>query len=95
MNLYISATDNDWFRFLSHRPDIDEVSLWQPSRLRQFRGLQPGDPFLFKLDHPENFIVAGGMFAHFSTCPVDLAWKAFGEETRVATLEAMGRRLAH
>lgn len=94
MKLYIGITDRDWYRQLSARPDLEEVNFWQPSGKRNFRALDPGDPFLFKLHHPDNFIVGVGMFAHFSLCPLDLAWKAFGEKNGVATLDGMRRRLA-
>jgi hypothetical protein len=30
MKGYIGVTDNDWFNFLSHQPEIDEVNFWQP-----------------------------------------------------------------
>lgn len=95
MKLYVGITDRDWYRQLSERPDIEEVNFWQPGGKRRFQALSPGDPFLFKLHYPDNFIVGVGMFAHFSLCPVDLAWKAFGEKNGVATLEGMRRRLAH
>jgi putative restriction endonuclease len=35
----------------------DEVHFWQPSGGTQFRALQPGELFLFKLHAPDNFIV--------------------------------------
>lgn len=95
MKLYVGVTDKNWFEFLRARPELDEVNFWQPSGSRQFRVLQPGDPFLFKLHHPDNFIVGGGMFAHSSLCPVDMAWEAFGEKNGVGTLDGMRRRLAH
>lgn len=86
MNLFIGITDNDWFRFLSTLPHLDEVNFWQPSGSRMFRALRVGEPFLFKLHHPENFIVGGGVFAHSSLCPVELAWEAFGEKNGVVSL---------
>jgi putative restriction endonuclease len=95
MKLYVGVTDKNWFEFLRARPELDEVNFWQPSGSRQFRVLQPGDPFLFKLHHPDNFIVGGGMFAHSSLCPIDMAWEAFAEKNGVGTLEGMRRRLAH
>lgn len=95
MKLYVGVTDKNWYSFLQERPEIDEVNFWQPSGNRHFRALNPGDPFLFKLHHPDNFIVGVGMFAHSSLCPVDLAWEAFGEKNGVATYEGMRRRLTH
>jgi putative restriction endonuclease len=49
----VAVTDKDWYRFLSGRPNLDEVNFWQPGGSREFRTLSPGEPFLFKLHyHP-------------------------------------------
>jgi putative restriction endonuclease len=64
MKLYVGVTDNDWFRFLKARPDLDEINFWQPSGSREFRLLNTGEPFLFKLHSPQNFIVGGGYQRH-------------------------------
>ena len=80
MRLFIGITDGDWFRFLAERPELDEVNFWQPGGSRLFRALSPGEPFLFKLHHPDHFIVGGGMLAHASLCPIELAWEAFGDK---------------
>jgi len=76
----IGVTDNNWFAFLSKLPDIDEVNFWQPSGDTHFQALSPGEPFLFKLHSPHNYIVGGGFFAHYSRLPVSLAWDVFGEK---------------
>ena len=78
MNLFLAITDNDWFRFLRRRPEVDEVNFWRPHGQR-FKALGPGDPLLFKLHSPQNFVVGGGFFAHASALPASLAWEAFGE----------------
>ena len=80
MKGYIGVTDNDWFIFLSQQPGIDEVNFWQPGGRSQFRSLQPGEPFLFKLHSPLNYIAGGAFFAHSSILPVSLAWQAFQEK---------------
>lgn len=54
MKLYVGIADEDWF---------DEVNFWQPAGGRDFRVLEPGEPFLFKLHAPRNYIVGGGFFA--------------------------------
>ena len=64
MKEFVGVTDNDWFAFLSQQPGIDEVNFWQPGGTGRFRRLNPGEPFLFKLHAPYNFIVGGGFFAH-------------------------------
>ncbi len=93
MKTFIAVTDNEWFRFLSGLPELDEVNFWQPSGGRAFRALQPGEPLLFKLHHPENFIAGGGFFAGHSVLPCSLAWDAFGQKNGVSTLEEMRRRI--
>ncbi len=30
VNLVIAVTDNNWFEYLSHRPDLSEVNFWTP-----------------------------------------------------------------
>jgi putative restriction endonuclease len=94
MKLYVGITDRDWYQFLSTRPGLDEVNFWQPSGSRAFRVLQPGEPFLFKLHSPMNFIVGGGFLARYSPLPVELAWDAFGEKNGAASLDEMRLRIA-
>ena len=93
MRGYVGVTDNDWFRFLSGRPDLDEVNFWQPSAGRQFRSLDVGEPFLFKLHHPENYIAGGGFFARYVRAPSRLVWEAFGEKNGAPSHKAMRTRI--
>ena len=94
MRYYVGVTDFDWYRFLAARPDNDEVNFWQPSGGREFKALQPGSLFLFKLHSPRNFIVGGGVFAHWSSLPVSLAWDAFAEKNGAASLAEVRARVA-
>jgi hypothetical protein len=55
MKAFVAVTDRDWYEFLRRRPDLDEVNFWQPGGGRQFRALDPGQPFLFKLHYPERY----------------------------------------
>jgi hypothetical protein len=55
MKLFVGVTNNDWFRFLSERQP-DEVNFWRPRSQTDFKALQPGDLFLFKLHSPLDFI---------------------------------------
>jgi putative restriction endonuclease len=81
MKFYVGVTDNEWFDIVSHVARIDEVNFWQPGGgSRAFKALQSGEPFLFKLHSPLNFIVGGGFFAHWTRLPISLAWEAFGEK---------------
>lgn len=81
----MAVTDKNWYEHLV-RLTPEEVNFWQPSGSRTFRVLQPGEPFLFKLHSPENFIVGGGFFVRYSTLPASLAWDAFEQKNGVATL---------
>ena len=94
VNLYVGITDYDWFQFLSSRTGLDEVNFWQPGGRTNFKALQPGELFLFKLHSPRNFIVGGGVFAHSDILPVSLAWEAFGTRNGAATLVEMRSRIA-
>lgn len=87
--LWVGITDNNWFKALSKIPNIDEVNFWQPSGGSTFKILQPGEPFLFKLRSPLNFIVGGGFFAHWTRLPISLAWEAFGEKNGARSFEEL------
>jgi len=93
MKAYVAITDGDWFDFLSRQEGIDEVNFWRPRGTREFRVLPPGGLFLFKLHSPENFIVGGGFFAHFSPARISLAWQAFGVKNGARSLEEMRTRV--
>jgi putative restriction endonuclease len=85
MNAFVAVTDYDWYRRLSASPHIDEVNFWRPGGKAGFQALSPGEPFLFKLKAPRNFIVGGAFFAHFTRLPCSLAWDAFGEKNGART----------
>ena len=89
MKFYVGLTDNNWFDYLRKLPGIDEVNFWQPGGGSAFKILQPGEPFLFKLHSPLNFIVGGGFFAHWTRLPISLAWETFGEKNGARSFEEM------
>jgi putative restriction endonuclease len=60
VRFFVGITDGDWFDFLPGLGGLDEVNFWQPSGQQQFRALQIGEPFLFKLHSPDDYIVSGG-----------------------------------
>ena len=92
MKIWIGVTDEDWFARLSLiKPD--EVNFWQPSGSRSFNVLQSGEPFLFKLHSPKNFIVGGGYFVRYSALPASLAWEAFGEKNGVMSFGDLRSRI--
>jgi putative restriction endonuclease len=92
MKLWVGVTDKDWFEDLA-RQNPDEVNFWQPSGSRNFRAIQPGEPFLFKLHSPDNYVVGGGFFVRYSPLPASLAWEAFERKNGVANLAALLARI--
>ncbi|MCZ7650331.1 MAG: HNH endonuclease [Thermoanaerobaculia bacterium] len=91
--LRLAVTDGDWFRFLRSQRGIDEVNFWMPGGGRRFQALEPGEPLLFKLHAPDDYVVGGGFFGHFSQLPCSLAWEAFGEKNGAPTSAEMQRRI--
>lgn len=95
MKLFVGITDDSWYEQLSRtEPPVDEVNFWKPGGQRGFRGLQPGEIFLFKLHSPNDFIVGGAHFVRFSRLPMSLAWLAFGENNGVKSEEEFHRRIS-
>jgi putative restriction endonuclease len=90
---YVGVTDPRLYRFLRSRPHFEEVNFWQPSGSRRFRALEPGEPFLFKLHSPDDFVVGGGFFAASAILPVSLAWEIFGERNGSLSLGEMRRQI--
>ncbi len=91
----MGVTDQEWFDFLSRRPDLDEVNFWTPHPGRgEFRRLERGELFLFKLKAPYNAIGGGGFFEHFTRLPVSMAWAAFEEKNGAGSPEATRERIA-
>jgi len=93
MKAFIGITDSKWFTFLSGLNGIDEVNFWQPGGNKLFGAVRPGEPFLFKLHSPEDFIVGGGFFAHSSILPLSLAWRAFEQKNGADSQSNMRRRI--
>lgn len=78
MRGYIAHTDPGWWRFLSARPDLEEVNFWRPGG-RAFRALSHGEPLFFRLKSPINRIGGFGLFARYASLPVWRAWEVFGQ----------------
>jgi len=86
MKFYIGVTDDNWFHFLAQqRPD--EVNFWRPRDKSNFKVIEEGAPFLFKLHSPNNFIVGGGFFVKHLFLPLSLTWDAFGIKNGAATYD--------
>jgi putative restriction endonuclease len=94
MKFFVAVTDEDWFNYLSAAPSIDEVNFWQPGGKRLFRSLAPGEPFLFKLHSPRNYIVGGGFFGYSTILPASFAWETFGIKNGAASEAEMRSRIA-
>jgi putative restriction endonuclease len=58
-----------------------------------FRAIESGEPFLFKLHSPKNFIVGDGYFVRYSALPASLAWDAFGVKNGVGSGEELRSRI--
>jgi len=95
MRFFVAVTDADWFKFLSSSGPHDEVNFWQPSARRQFRALDPGELFLFKLHFPLNFIVGGGIFLSYRSLPVGLAWDAYSTKNGASSEKQMRERITY
>lgn len=93
INLIIAVTDGDWFAMLRQQPNLSEVNFWAPSAAN-FRALQPGELFLFKLHAPRNVIVGGGIFVYANALPCSLAWEAFREANGARSAQEMRARIA-
>lgn len=93
INLVVAVTDGDWFDLLRKKTDLSEVNFWAPSSAN-FRALQPGELFLFKLHSPRNVIVGGGVFAYANALPCSLAWEAFGDANGARSFQEMRTRIA-
>jgi putative restriction endonuclease len=95
MRLFVAVTDNDWFTFHAAKVQVEEVNFWRPSPDATFKALQLGEPLLFKLHSPANFIAGGGFFTRFLQLPVNLAWDTFREANGVRSQFEMRERIAH
>jgi putative restriction endonuclease len=94
---FIGHTDRDWFDYLAARSDVSEVNFWRPGG-RNFRAIQPGEPFFFRLKSPVNRVGGFGLFARAAILPAWRAWEVFDEANGVAAEAAFYiklSRLAH
>ncbi len=92
MKMYVGITDYDWFNTLK-QANPDEVNFWKPGGRTNFKALDEGDLFLFKLHSPKYYIVGGGFFLKFSILPSSLAWEAFGIANGAMSLIELNNRI--
>lgn len=76
MKFYVGVTDGDWYRFLRRERPAD-INFWQPGGNSQFRALEKGAPFLFKLKAPAKAIGGLGFYSASAIQPLETAWEYF------------------
>jgi putative restriction endonuclease len=92
LKMYVGITDYDWFKTLK-QANCDEVNFWKPGGKTNFKALDEGDLFLFKLHSPQDYIVGGGFFLKFSILPSSLAWEAFEIANGAMSLLELNNRI--
>jgi len=92
VNYFVAVTDNRWYDFLS-RIQPDELNFWRPSGM-VFKSIEIGQPFLFKLHSPLNYIVGGGFYIRSEKLPLSLAWEAFLEKNGAPSLAEFRRSIS-
>src|SRR3989304_6195415 len=93
MKAFVAVTDRGGFEHLSPAGTLDEVNFWQPSPGSTFQAVRPGEVLLFKLHSPDNFIVGGGVFSHWTRLRASLAWDAFDIKNGAENLPEMRARI--
>ncbi len=93
MKLYVGITDRDWFQFLRTRSAV-EMNFWRPNSTNEFRAINPGELFLFKLKYPVNKIVGGAYLVKHVVYPLNLAWEVFGEANGCASFDTFRQKIA-
>jgi putative restriction endonuclease len=93
VKLYVGITDYDWFKLHASKLNVEEVNFWKPSSQTNFKVLQWGEPFLFKLKR-RRFIAGGAFFTKFLQLPLSLAWQVFGEGNGARSLEEFRKMIA-
>lgn len=78
MKIYLGVTDNNWYNYLS-KIQPEDINFWQPGGNANFKVLEPGAPFLFKLKSPINKIGGVGFFSSQTFLPINIAWDVFEE----------------
>jgi putative restriction endonuclease len=85
MIFYLGNTDNNWFSYLSAQAPED-VNFWQPKGNSNFKILQQGAPFLFKLKSPYHAIGGIAFFTSHTFLPLNMAWDVFGSRNGCSSL---------
>ena len=92
MKFYLGVTDNNWYNFLS-RINPEDINFWQPSGTVNFKALQAGAPFLFKLKSPLNAIGGIGFFSSHTFLPMTIAWDTFKDRNGCNTYNEFSKMI--
>ena len=76
MKFYLGVTNNQWYTYIS-KTFPEDINFWQPGGKTNFKLLQQGAPFLFKLASPLNMIGGIGFFSSQTFLPINVAWDIF------------------
>lgn len=92
MKFYLGVTDNKWFKYLSNI-NPEDINFWQPSGTVNFKVLQAGAPFLFKLKSPLNVIGGIGFFSSHTFLPMSIAWDTFRDRNGCGSYDEFKRMI--
>ncbi len=93
MKFWLGVTDTEWFSFLSSKAPED-INFWQPSgNHAEFKAIEKGAPFLFKLKAPYNAIGGIGFYSTQTFQPVSIAWDAFRERNGCETFGELKKKI--
>ena len=92
MKFYLGVTDNNWFNYLS-LINPEDINFWQPSGTVNFKVLQTGAPFLFKLKSPLSAIGGVGFFSSHTFLPMSIAWDTFRNRNGCKTYQEFSRMI--
>ena len=94
MRTFVGVTDNRWASFLAAL-GVTEANFWFPSTKMGFAALRPGEPFLFKTHYPDNRLVGGGFFEHYTVLRASEAWAFMGQGNGAGTFDELVARVHH
>lgn len=102
MKFYVGITDKNWFSLLKEDYNNgilgDVVNFWTPGTKREFKSIDPGDMFLFKLHNNRSTgengeIVGGGYFLCYKKLDILDAWNRYGRGNGLTSLYDMQKAL--
>ncbi len=91
--MYIGITEQEWYENLKDT-DFNEINFWKLAGNFNFKALDQGDMFLFKLHSPNNYIVGGGFFELYDILPSFTVWDIFKEKNGVKSLMELEQKAA-